>query len=80
MKRQFYSCSPILKYCMYIIMYCTNYTQWTLGDSSNDSSSDEDICDYERQRLKNIKENQDLLHSLGKTRVCIAIHLLLLLV
>ena len=34
---------------------------------------------YERQRLKNIKENQDLLHSLGKIRVCIAIHLLLLL-
>ena len=50
-----------------------------MGDSSNDSSSDEDICDYETQRLKNIKVNQDLLHSLGKTRVCIAIHLLLLL-
>ena len=49
------------------------------GDSSNDSSSDEDICDYERQRLKNIKENQDLLHSLGKTCVCIAMHLLLLI-
>ena len=83
MKHQFYSCSPILKYCMYIIMYCTNYTHsgyWEgnkMGDSSNDSSSDEDICDYERQRLKNIKENQDQLHSLGKTRI--AIHLLLLL-
>ena len=42
-----------------------------MGDSSNDRSSDEDICDYERQNLKNIRENQDLLRSLGKTRVCI---------
>ena len=42
-----------------------------MGDSSNDSSSDEDICDYERQSLKNIIEDQDLLRSLGKTRVCI---------
>ena len=50
-----------------------------MGDSSNDSSSDENICDYERQRLKNIKENQDLLHSLCKTHVFIAMHLLLLL-
>ena len=42
-----------------------------MGDSSNHSSSDEDICDYEMQSLKNISENQDLLRSLGKTRVCI---------
>ena len=42
-----------------------------MSDSSNDSSSDEDICDYERQSLKNIREDQDLLCSLGKTRVCI---------
>ena len=26
---------------------------------------------YERQSLKNIREDQDLLCSLGKTRVCI---------
>ena len=69
MKRQFYSCSPILYAC---IVYTTHSGHWVgskMGDSSNDSSSDEDICDYERQRLKNIKENQDLLRSLGKTRV-----------
>ena len=63
-------------------MQTTHSGHWEgnkIGDSCNDSSSDEDICDYETQRLKNIKENQDLLHSLGKTRVCIAIHLLLLL-
>ena len=63
-------------------MYICIVLHWAgnkMGDSSNDSSSDENICDYERQRLKNIKENQDLLHSLGKTRVCIAMHLLLLL-
>ena len=55
-------------------MQTTHSGHWEgnkIGDSSNDSSSDEDICDYETQRLKNIKENQDLLHSLGKTRVCI---------
>ena len=40
-----------------------------MGESSNDRSSDEDICDYERQSLKNIREDQDLLCSLGKTRV-----------
>ena len=63
-------------------MYICIVLHWAgnkMGDSSNDSSSDENICDYERQRLKNIKENEDLLHSLGKTRVCIAMHLLLLL-
>ena len=40
-----------------------------MADSNNDSSSDDDICDFEKQRMKNIRENLHLLRSLGKTRV-----------
>ena len=29
-------------------------------------SSDDELCEYERRRHQNIKENQDLLRSLGK--------------
>ena len=72
MIRQFY---VRLYYCMYgCIVHATHSGHLAgnkMGDSSNDRSSDEDICDYERQSLKNIREDQDLLCSLGKTRVCI---------
>ena len=50
-----------------------------MADSNNDSSSDDDICDYEKQRMKNIRENLHLLRSLGKTRVYSYVLLLLLL-
>ena len=74
MKRQFsvhlYYCT-----CMYgCIVHTTHSGHWAgnkMGDSSNDSSSDDDICDYERQSLKNIRKDQYLLRRLGKTRVCI---------
>ena len=60
---------------MYVcIVHTTHSGLWAgnkMGDSSNNSSSDDDICDYERKSLKNIREDQDLLRSLGNTRVCI---------
>ena len=31
------------------------------------SSSGDELCEYERRRHQNIKENQDLLRSLGKS-------------
>ena len=72
MKRQFYF---RLYYCVYVcIVHTTHIGHWAgnkMGDSSNNSSSDDDICDYERKSLKNIREDQDLLRSLGNTRVCI---------
>ena len=33
---------------------------------ASEDSSDEQLCEYERQRLQNIRENQKVLRSLGK--------------
>ena len=71
MKHQFYVrvvCMDVL-YILLTVDIGQVYNK--MGDSSSDSSSDDDICDYERKRLKNIRENWDLLRSLGKSRVCI---------
>ena len=73
MKRSFMFAYIIVCMDVLYILY-THSGHWEgnkMGDSSNDRSSDDDICDYERQRLKNIREDQDLVRSLGKTRVCI---------
>ena len=36
---------------------------------SGESESEEELCDYEKRRLDNIRRNQQMMRSLGKYRI-----------
>ena len=38
----------------------------SMSESSSCSGGEEFLCDYEKQRLENIKENQEMLKMLGQ--------------
>ena len=40
------------------------------SSSAGESESEEELCDYEKRRLDNIRRNQEMMKSLGNTLAC----------
>ncbi len=48
----------------------------SISELSSETDEEEFLCDYEKQRLENIKENQHMLKMLGQCNVANSSYLL----